>query len=162
MSQHIRTHVAVASIVAMVMLGPGCSGGAMGLSDGEVAIGTWGGDDAGVIVADTLTHVHIGCTYGDVPGRVAVDSGGRFVVAGSYTLHAYPVAVGPTMPAQFSGAVNGTTLTFSVTVTDTIAHTVTTLGPATVVLGKEPQMGPCPICRTPGDRASARRRAISR
>jgi hypothetical protein len=31
-----------------------------------------------------------------------------------------------------------------------------TIGPVEVTLGKEPQMGPCPICRTPGEGAEPR------
>jgi hypothetical protein len=116
---------------------------------GELALGTWGGDDAGVIVTDSLAHVHVGCTYGDMPGRVPLDSAGRFNVSGSYLLRAYPVAIGPTMPAQFAGLVEGSTLTLTVAVNDTVGHKLVALGPVTVVFGKEPRMGPCPICKTP-------------
>jgi len=134
---------------------------------GDLASGTWGGDNAGVIVSDSGTHVHIGCTYGDVTGLVPLDSSGRFSVSGSYVLRAYPVAVGPSLPAQFSGSVAAGTLTLTVTVTDTVMHATTVLGPATVVLGKEPVMGVCPICRTPADRkaranGAARRAALLR
>ena len=123
-----------------------------GSVDGKLAIGTWGGDNAGVIVIDSMAHVHIGCTFGDIPGRVMLDADGRFSLAGSYQLRAYPIAVGPTMPAQFTGRVEGSRLTFTVSVTDTIEDKVTTLGPASVVLGRDPQMGPCPICRDPLER----------
>ena len=34
--------------------------------DGPLAVGTWGGDGAAMIVADTSMHLHVGCTYGDV------------------------------------------------------------------------------------------------
>jgi hypothetical protein len=88
-----------------------------------------------VIVADTTAHVHIGCTFGDFPLPVTLDSGGRFEAAGSYLLRAYPVAVGPTLPARFTGALAGVTLTLSVAVD--------------VTYGKEPRLGPCPICRKP-------------
>ena len=57
-------------------------------SDGRVALGTWGGDSGGLIAGDTATHVHIGCTFGDVTGRIPVDSRGRFSVAGRYMLRA--------------------------------------------------------------------------
>ena len=33
---------------------------------------------------------------------------------------------------------------------DTTAKQVTSLGPSTVVFGKDPSMGPCPICLIPG------------
>ena len=125
-------------------------------ADGRLAIGTWGGDSTGVIVTDSVTHVHIGCTFGDIPGRVALDQDGRFTVSGSYLLRAYPIAIGPTMPAQFSGRVSGSTLTVSVTVYDTVGNTVVVRGPGSVRFGTEPRLGPCPICRVPGDRSSAR------
>jgi hypothetical protein len=125
-------------------------------SDGLIAIGTWGGDSAGVIVNDSIAHVHIGCTYGDLTGRVTLDANGRFTRTGSFLLRAYPVAIGPTMPASFSGRVSGKTLTLTVTVNDTISNTIVVRGPVSVRLGSEPRLGPCPICRVPGDRSSAR------
>lgn len=155
----VRVAIVLGTVIATSIAG--CNSAGVGSVDGELALGTWGGNDAGVIVSDSLTHVHIGCTYGDIAGRVTLDSAGRFSVAGSYLLRAYPVAVGPTMPARFNGIVAGASLTFTVTVTDTVTNMITTVGPATVVIGQEPQMGPCPICQTPGDQARMRRRAAS-
>ncbi len=120
---------------------------------GRLSSGTWGGDSAGVIVGDTLTHVHIGCTYGDVVGPVRLNADGSFAVNGSYLLRAYPVAIGPTMPARFVGRVTGAMLEITVTVTDTVARTTVVRGPVVVRLGVEPRMPNCPICRTPGVRA---------
>ena len=74
---------------------------------------------------------------------------GRFTVDGSYMLRAYPVAVGPTVPAQFSGQVVGATLTLAVAVDDTVENQLVSLGPVTVTHGREPEMAPCPICRVP-------------
>jgi hypothetical protein len=118
----------------------------------QLAIGTWGGENAGAIVTDTLTHVHVGCTLGDIVGRIPLDADGRFTMDGTYVLRAYPVFIGPTLPAQFSGRVQGNTLTLAIAVNDTVARQVIALGPVTVVFGKEPNMGPCPICRVPGVR----------
>jgi hypothetical protein len=87
---------------------------------------------------------------------VTLDAEGRFSRSGSYLLRAYPIAIGPTMPALFTGRVSGRTLTITVTVSDTVAKTSVVKGPATVQLGTEPAMANCPICRTPGDRSSAR------
>jgi hypothetical protein len=115
-----------------------------------LALGTWGGNNVAVIASDSLTHVHVGCTYGDFPGGVTLDANGRFAIDGSYMLHAYPIAVGPSMPAQLSGQVVGGTLTFAVAVNDTVAKQVVSLGPGTVVFGQEPIMGACPVCRVPG------------
>ena len=114
--------------------------------DGLVA-GTWGGENAGLIVSDSSAHVHVGCTYGDFPAPVAVDADGRFDAAGSYLLRAYPVAVGPTLPARFAGVLRGDRVTLTVTVDDTVARKSVVLGPVTATYGKEPRLGPCPICR---------------
>ena len=113
--------------------------------------GTWGGDNAGVIVADTGTHVHIGCVVGDIKGSIALDAHGRFDVAGKQSVTASPIGIAPQYPARFTGHVStvlfATTLTLTVTVDDTTQHKTVVLGPVLVVLGREPQMGPCPICR---------------
>src|SRR5262245_36623490 len=88
-------------------------------SEESLALGTWGGNNAGVIVEDTLAHVHVGCTYGNFSGPVELDNAGRFDVAGEYLLRAYPIAVGPTQPARFAGTVDGNKLTLTITVNDT-------------------------------------------
>lgn len=119
---------------------------------GPLALGNWGGDSAAMIVSDTAMHLHIGCTYGDVSGRIEVDATGRFDVAGSYMLHAFPIAVGPSVPARFAGRVNagnGGTATITVTVDDTVAHQTVVRGPVTVILDQPPRLMPCPVCRRP-------------
>lgn len=117
--------------------------------------GTWGGENAGLIATDTSAHVHIGCTLGDTKGRITVDTDGHFESAGTFNVDAYPVDRGITHPAQFTGQVSGKTMTLSVVLTDTGRQ----LGPVTLVLGKEPKMGPCPICRTPGELRNYRHQA---
>lgn len=119
-------------------------------SGDQLALGTWGGDNAGVIVADNATHVHVGCTFGDLPGVIPLDASGRFTIDGSYVLRAYPIQIGPPLPAQFSGRVEGAILTLVIAVNDTTENKVVALGPITVRYGRQPQMGPCPICRKPG------------
>jgi len=118
-------------------------------TDGRLAIGTWGGDNSGLIVTDSAAHVHVGCTFGDMPGKILLDDAGRFTVDGSYVLRAYPIQVGPALPAQFSGRVSGRTLTLAIAVNDTVEKRVVALGPVTLVYGRQPEMGPCPICRAP-------------
>jgi len=110
----------------------------------EVA-GTWGGDNAGLIVSNTDVHVHIGCTLGDALGPIRPDANGRFETTGTYNVDAYPVDRGITHPAKFTGQITRRTMTLTVTLTDTAR----VLGPVTLVFGKEPKMGPCPICRVP-------------
>ena len=119
---------------------------------GQLALGNWGGDSAAMIVSDTAMHLHIGCTYGDVSGRIEIDPTGWFDVTGNYTLHAFPITMGPTVPARFVGQVNaakGGTATITVTVDDTVAHQTVVRGPVTVSIGEAPRLMPCPICRRP-------------
>src|SRR5215218_7576482 len=132
------------------LLAAGCSGASTVPPLGaRLAEGTWGGDNAGVIVTDSVAHVHVGCTFGDMPGNVRLDEDGRFTIDGSYVLRAYPIMVGPTLPARFSGRVTGRTLTLAIEVNDTVEKKVVQQGPISVVHGREPRMGPCPICRVP-------------
>jgi hypothetical protein len=123
-------------------------------ADGNIAVGTWGGDSAGMIVGDTAMHLHINCTYGDVSGRIPLDVAGRFDVIGSYMLRAYPIAVGPAVPARFTGRQDGANLTVTVTVNDTVQKKTVVLGPVVVTYGKDPRSIPCPICRKPYDTRS--------
>jgi hypothetical protein len=107
--------------------------------------GTWGGDNAGLIVTDTSAHVHIGCTLGDTKGIIHPDADGSFTIDGTYNVDAFPIDRGITHPARFAGKVGGNTMTLTVSLLDTAR----TLGPVTLTYGKEPKMGPCPICRKP-------------
>jgi hypothetical protein len=131
-------------LAAAVAVGA-CSDG-LDPSAGELATGTWGGENAGVIVADSMAHVHVGCTYGNFPLPSSLDRLGRFGSSGDYMVRAHPVAVGPPVPARLEGIVVGDRMTFTVTVNDTIAKQTIVLGPATVTHGREPRLGPCPIC----------------
>jgi hypothetical protein len=113
-------------------------------------VGTWGGDNAGLIVADDRAHVHIGCTLGEASGPIHPDAEGRFETDGTYNIDAYPVDRGIVHPARFTGQIAGQRMILTVVLTDTTHQ----LGPVTLVYGKEPKMGPCPICRTPARDAS--------
>jgi hypothetical protein len=110
--------------------------------------GTWGGDNAVLIADDTSAHVHIGCTYGNIHQQLVVDANGNFDLPGEQNITAHPVDLGIMHPARFVGRVRGGDMTLTITLTDTTV----TLGPVVLVYGKEPQMGPCPICRRPAPR----------
>ena len=140
-------------LAAGALLGGGpCEGPEpIGLSHG-VLVGTGGGENAGLIADDTSAHVHIACTFGNVAQGIEPGLGGRFDVPGEYVLRAYPVYIGPSLPARFQGSVSGRFLSLSVIVQDTTADTTVTLGPVKLLLGQEPQMQMCPICRRPADR----------
>ena len=120
-----------------------CSGGPAGLDIKYSIKGTWGGENAAVIADDTSAHVHIGCTYGNVHQAIVPDADGYFDVPGEQNITAHPVDLGVMHPARFSGRVLFGTMTLTIALTDTAV----TLGPVKVVHGKEPRMGPCPICR---------------
>jgi hypothetical protein len=109
-------------------------------------VGTWGGENAGVIVSDSIAHVHIACTLGNIPAPVVLQARGSFDVAGTYVLRAFPIHIGPDLPARFTGTISGNRLTLRVAVNDTVEKKTVNLGPVTVTLGREPKMGPCPIC----------------
>ena len=130
--------------------------------EGELPLGTWGGDSAGLIVSDTSVHLHVGCTFGDVSGRIHVNADGTFDAEGSYMLHAFPVAVGPTDPARFTGKVVGATATILATIDDTAQHQTVIHGPVVVSLGVTPRLGPCPICARPVITKSVTRRVEER
>lgn len=110
-----------------------------------LAFGEWGGDGAQVVTSSTTTHVLLGCTFGDFPGSIALDANGRFAVNGSWNPSVGPIQQNATMPAQMSGQVVGTTLTFAVAVNDTTRKQVTSLGPRSVVFGKQAALTVCPV-----------------
>lgn len=135
----------------LAVLVAGCAADPHVPTDGLMPLGTWGGRGGGVIATELETHVHVGCTSGDIPGRLAVDPDGRYSVSGTYDPVVQPVAgAGIAMPATFSGRLRGRELTMTVVVQDTVRHDIVTLGPVTVEFGRNPELGPCPICRMPG------------
>ena len=134
------TKLAAAFAAATMLLGP-CD--PTGLRHPKDLIGTWGGENAALMADDTSAHIHIGCTYGNIHQQLILDASGRFDLPGEQNITAHPVDRGILHPARFSGRVSGGTMTLTVTLTDTTV----TLGPVRLAFGKEPRMGPCPICR---------------
>jgi hypothetical protein len=141
--------------VSLIATGTSCPDNDPVSPDGDLRAGTWGGENVAVMVEDATVHVHIGCTNGDFPAPIVVDAEGRFSVAGSYVLRAYPIQVGPSLPAQIAGTVEGRRLTFTVAVNDTVEKKIVILGPSIVTFARDPRMGPCPICVNRGARMSA-------
>lgn len=137
--QSLRT---ISGGLATFLLLAACEGSGPLPPSGSV-VGTWGTRDAGFIVSDTSAHVHIGCTYGDVHQPIALDAQGRFDVPGEYNVNAYPVDLGILHPARFIGVVDGSRLTITIVLSDTLAS----FGPVSLTYGTEPTMAVCPICR---------------
>lgn len=146
---------AIGGLLLAVFAMSGCPSDDPVSPDGSLVVGTWGGENVALLVEDDIAHVHIGCTNGDFQVPLRVDQDNRVNVSGSYLLRAYPVAIGPTLPAQLAGALRGRQFTFTVAVNDTVEKKLVVLGPVTVWLGSEPRLGPCPIC----DRRSMNARA---
>jgi len=57
------------------------------------------------------------------------------------------VAGGPSVPARFTGRLDGNAVTVTATVNDTVEKKTVVMGPVIVVFGQEAKLGPCPICR---------------
>ena len=136
-------------LVAAACTGCRHDGGVLPPPGNQLAAGEWGGDDAGIVVNDSIAHVHIGCTVGNFAVPVTLDSARRFNVAGRYVLRAFPVQVGPELPAQFAGVIDGNELTFTVAVNDTVEKRVVALGPVKVYYHRQATMRQCPICVKP-------------
>ena len=139
------TKAVVALVAAAAVLGP-CDP-TKPIKPGDGLTGTWGGENAALIADDTSAHVHIGCTYGNISQAIVPDVLGRFDVPGVQNITAHPVDRGILHPARFIGRITGGQMSLTVTLTDTAV----TLGPVQLAFGKEPRMGPCPICRRPTD-----------
>ncbi len=128
----------------------GCPSTPWLLPDGTV-VGTWGGDNAGVIATDSSAHVHIGCESGYTADAIRIDGEGRFEQPGTFTVGAYPVGPGTDHRASFRGVVRNGTMTIAVVLTDTTRQ----FGPVAVEYGSEPRMAACPICRSATTRSAA-------
>ena len=120
----------------------GCSSQSTLTFPGGVVTGTWGGNNAVLMADDTSGHDHIGCTYGNIHQPILESANGTFDVPGEQDITAYPVDRGVLHPARLRGTIVGNIMTFTVTLTDTTV----TLGPVSLTYGKQPIIGPCPIC----------------
>jgi len=130
-----------AGLALAFLLAAACAASRVGLD--TVPVGTWGGDDGGLVVRADSAHAHIGCTLGDVAGPIPLDDEGRFDVAGEWNVDAFPVDRGIRHPARLSGRTDGRTLSLAVRLSDTGQA----LGPVLLTFGREPRMQNCPICR---------------
>src|SRR5688572_14302869 len=102
----MRTARSVALFAVAALLGPCHTIEPLRPPEGQV-VGTWGGENAGLIADDTSAHVHIGCTYGNIAQPIIPDDDGRFDVPGVQNITAHPVDLGVLHPARFTGRVVG-------------------------------------------------------
>src|SRR6266436_5812772 len=110
------TKAALAFAAATLAFGP-CD--PTGLKPPKDLAGTWGGENAALMADDSGAHIHIGCTYGDIHKRIRLNADGRFDMAGEQNITAYPVDRGILHPARFVGRVSGSSMTLTITLTDT-------------------------------------------
>ncbi len=86
---------------------------------GAVLVGSWGGDRANLVLADTGGRMTLDCASGTLAGPVHPDAAGHFAAKGSWEKHnAGPqqADAGPaSVPASFEGHVAGDTLHLTVT-----------------------------------------------
>ncbi len=129
-------------VLVAIAVCAGCRSQSVPTFPGGVVTGTWGGDDAVLMADDTSAHEHIGCTYGNIHQPILQAANGGFDVPGEQDITAYPVDLGVLHPARVRGTIVGNTMTLTVTLTDTAI----TLGPASLTYGRQPIVGPCPIC----------------
>jgi hypothetical protein len=135
----------LASLALIASLAACAKDSAMAPPATRLAFGEWGADHAQVVASDSVTEVTYGCTSGEFAGSIPLDASGRFAVNGSFSPYAGPISANGPMPAQFSGLVEGNTLTFAIAVSDTVEHRVISLGPQVVVLGQPANIVVCPL-----------------
>jgi hypothetical protein len=87
-----------------------------------VSLGGWGGDHVGLLLTATGGTLEYDCAHGTVDQPFVTDSAGRFQLAGTHTReHGGPIRGDEKPdkhPARYTGAVDGDTMTLTVTLTD--------------------------------------------
>ena len=96
-------------------------------------IGTWGGPSLTVTVGAASTILSYSCAHGTIDQPFVADTNGNFFLVGTHVPEGPgPVRENPVVhPALYTGTVNGKTMTFTVTETDTGLK----LGPFVLSLG---------------------------
>lgn len=87
-----------------------------------VSAGSWGGEHAVLTVETNSASIEFDCAHGSLPAPIALTQD-RFDVAGDYVQeHGGPIREGEQVvhrPARYQGAVDGKTMTLTVTLNDT-------------------------------------------
>jgi hypothetical protein len=106
-------------------------------------IGLWGGEHIRLEVTAQGGQVEYDCAHGTIDQQIVLDRQGRFDVRGTHVReHGGPIRkdeISDSHPAQFSGQISGTTMTLSVTETDTKEI----VGTFTLVYGQKPHIVKC-------------------
>jgi hypothetical protein len=87
-----------------------------------VSLGAWGGVHVSLLLTATGGTLEYDCAHGTIDQPFDIDSAGRFQLAGTHTReHGGPIRKDEkpdTHPARYNGAVDGDTMTLTVTLTD--------------------------------------------
>jgi len=109
----------------------------------RVEAGVWGGEHVRLRVTDAGGQIEYDCAHGTVAEPLVLDAQGRFNVKGTHVReHGGPIRVGlepATLPARYTGSVEGQKMTLTVTLTDE----QTTIGTFTLTRGGEGQLWKC-------------------
>lgn|SRR5258708_30702744 len=107
----------------------------------DVPLGRWGGDRVELLVASNSATVTFCCATGSIDQALVPDASGRFDAVGTYAFQGGPIPVGgnPSVPAHYSGAVDGSTMILQVATPSAM------LGPFTLIFGRAGLLQDC-IC----------------
>ena len=131
----------VVTVVALALLA-GC-GGPSRPTEGQVEIGSWGGDHVRLDITERGGTTEYDCAHGTIDEALVVDRDGRFSASGTHTFeHGGPVRDDEMLnrhPARYDGRVTGDKLQLTVTVTDTPQI----IGPFTLTRGATTRLVRC-------------------
>ncbi len=129
-------HAARPTSLAFLLLFAAC-----GNPTGPDAIGQWGGPDANLSLTRSGGTVEYGCGTGTIDSSWTLSTAGEWNATGQHFTGGGPVPIGghPPHPAQYAGTVDGSRLTFTVTLTD--LHQV--LGPFVLERGRTVSLNLC-------------------
>lgn len=112
----------------------------------NLVAGAWGGNNVQVVVTDSAIQVRVACDDGQFAGNVTPDATGQFSAIGTWTQNFLAYFYSPyPVPAQISGRVAGTTLTFAIGAALSDGQSAISIGPQTAVLGVPSSFGVCGV-----------------
>ncbi len=96
------------------------AGCASATAPAPVVVGSWGGTQASLVLADSGGALQLPCAGGKIDSAWTLTSEGRFAAGGTYFIEAGPVPAGGPAPhpAHYVGEVAGDHLTLTITVPD--------------------------------------------
>jgi hypothetical protein len=144
---HVRSLRLIASLAIIVITLAACGRTDAPLSPiGTIVTGTWGASDVQLIAVDSATLVRVGCDDGQFTGHLTLDADGAFTANGTWTQGFQAGFYFPhPVPAQLTGQVTGTRLTFAVAAANSDGKPVISTGPRTVALGAPSPWAVCGV-----------------